>query len=113
VTALPINALAMGLLGGFAAWGIWRSVGRVNRSAALFLAGWVSLMVPAACLAVALGVQPALAHTAEGTPLFFPFGISVTLPAILLPHALIGIGEGFLTVLIVRIARQLGPGGET
>ena len=36
----------------------------------------------------------------------FPFGIEITLPAVLLPHLVIGIGEAALTVPIWRYARS-------
>jgi len=60
----------------------------------------------AVLLAVSLlGLQPAIAARPDGTPLFFPFGPAITLPAILLPHALIGIGEAALTLLVWRYAK--------
>jgi cobalt/nickel transport system permease protein len=103
VTSLPINALAMGLAGAAAAWYLFRWTRRVHEKSALFLAGWISLVLPAFLIAVTLGLQPVIAHTDEGVPLFFPFGLSITLPAVLIPHVLIGIGEGLLTVLVFRL----------
>jgi hypothetical protein len=44
--------------------------------------------------------------TPEGQPLFFPFGLSVTLPAVLVPHVLLGIAEGLLTILVVSFLRR-------
>jgi len=61
--------------------------------------------VSGVAVALVLGIQPLIAHNADGTPLFFPFGLSVTLPAILIPHAFIGIGEAVLTVLVWRYAK--------
>jgi cobalt/nickel transport system permease protein len=61
--------------------------------------------VPGVIVALVLGIQPLIAHKDDGTPLFFPFGLSITLPAILLPHMIIGIGETVLTVLVWRYAR--------
>ena len=43
----------------------------------------------------------------DGTPLFFPFGFSVTLPAVLVPHAALGVGEGVLTVLVYRLVGRI------
>jgi cobalt/nickel transport system permease protein len=60
------------------------------------------VVVPAALLAFLLGIQPIVARGADGAPLFFPFGLRVTLPALLLPHLLVGIGEGALTVVATR-----------
>lgn len=107
VTALAVNALAMGFLGGIAAWLVWRGLRFVNAALALFLAGWVSVVVPALVIAVILGIQPLIAHDAAGRPLFFPFGLSVTLPAVMLPHILVGLGEGLLTWLGTATLQRL------
>jgi cobalt/nickel transport system permease protein len=107
VTALPINALAMGLAGSFAALAAWKLVGRFNESLALFLAGWLSIVLPAVLVALVLGIQPLIAHDPQGAPLFFPFDLTVTLPAVVLPHILVGLAEGVLTVLGYRYLTRL------
>jgi cobalt/nickel transport system permease protein len=107
VTALPINALALGLIGSFAAAGCWRLLRRYNESVALFLAGWFSIVLPAILIALVLGIQPNIAHDANGAPLFFPFDLSITLPAVVLPHLLVGVAEGVLTVLGYRYFTRL------
>ena len=106
VTVLPINALAMGLGGSFAACLGYRLLAPRWERAGLFAAGWLAAVVPAALIAVALGLQPTIAHRSDGQPLFFPFGLSVTLPAVLIPHAILGLGEGLLTVLVVGFLRR-------
>lgn len=107
VTALPINALAMGLAGSLAATAAWRLLGRLHQGLALFVAGWLSLVLPALLVALVLGMQPAIAQDAAGRPLFFPFGLEVTLPALLIPHGLLGLGEGLLTLLGYRVLKRL------
>ncbi|MFZ5483577.1 MAG: energy-coupling factor ABC transporter permease [Pseudomonadota bacterium] len=107
VTALPISALAMGLVGAFAARAAWTLLGRRWETAALFLAGWLSIALPSVLVALALGIQPLIAHDAGGAPLFFPFGLAVTLPAVVLPHVLVGVAEGLLTVFGYRYLTRL------
>jgi cobalt/nickel transport system permease protein len=107
ITALPINALAMGFIGSFVALATWKLLARLNQSLALFLAGWLSIVLPALLMALVLGVQPMIAHDAQGAPLFFPFGLAVTLPAVVLPHFLVGLAEGVLTVLGYRYLTRL------
>ena len=107
ITALPINAVAMGFVGSFSALAAWKLFGRFHESIALVLAGWFSIALPALLVALILGVQPLLAHDAQGAPLFFPFGLAVTLPAVLLPHVLIGLAEGVLTMLGYRYLTRL------
>lgn len=106
ITVLPVNALAMGLGGSVAACLGYRLLKPLDERAGLFAAGWLATAVPAVLIAIVLGIQPAIAHTAEGQPLFFPFGLSVTLPAVVVPHALLGIAEGLLTILVVSFLRR-------
>jgi cobalt/nickel transport system permease protein len=106
VTVLPVNALAMGLAGSAAACLGYRLLGHLDERLALFTAGWLATVVPAGLIAAVLGLQPLIAHSPEGQPLFFPFGPSITLPAVVGPHALLGIAEGLLTVLVVRYLRR-------
>jgi cobalt/nickel transport system permease protein len=107
ITALAVNALAMGFVGSASAYLIWRLLTPLHKTAALFAAGWVSVVLPALLVALVLGIQPAIAHDAAGKPLFFPFDLSITLPAVLLPHVLVGVGEGVLTWLGTGYLRRL------
>lgn len=111
ITTLPVNALAMGLGGGAAARAGYVALRRLNETAALATAGWLSAVVPALLTATVLGVQPLIARDAAGEPLFFPYGLRTVLPALVIPHLVLGIGEGVLTVLVVRIVRRLDGGG--
>jgi len=106
LTALPVNALAMGLAGGATAVATFRLLRGDNEPVAVAVAAWLSVMVPGALVALVLGIQPLIATKPDGSPLFFPFGIAITLPAILVPHAFIGVGEAALTVLVWRYARM-------
>ncbi len=107
ITTLPLNALAMGFAGALAARGLFLAVRCFHHGLALFLAGWVGLSLPALLIALALGAQPHIAANAAGAPLYFPFGWEVTLPALLIPHALLGLGEGVLTLLGWRLVERL------
>ncbi len=105
VTTLGINAFAIGFIGSFSAYYIYRFLKDVNEKAALFLAGWFGMNMPALFLAVVLGLQPLVASV-EGKPLFFPFDIETTLTALMIPHALIGIAEGVVTLFLYRFLRE-------
>lgn len=108
VTSLPLNALAMGFAGSWTAIAAHRLLRRWSETAALFAAGWLGMNVAALILAVVLGIQPAIARKPDGTPLFFPFGLRTTIPAVMIPHLVVGIGEGLLTVLSFRLLARRG-----
>lgn len=108
ITSLGLNALTLGLTGGATALGLFRLLRPLHEETAVALATWGSVMASALLLALVLGAQPLLASRADGTPLFFPFGWSITLPAMLIPHLFIGLGEAALTLLVWRYARRRG-----
>ena len=60
--ALPLNALAMGFVGSFAARGAWTLLGRLHPASALFLAGWLSIVLPALLVALAGMCAQVLGH---------------------------------------------------
>lgn len=106
ITSLPVNALALGFVGAWCTWGLYRLLHGLGDTAAVAAATWVGVMSAALLLALVLGLQPVIAHGPDGAPLFFPFGPAVTLPALLVPHAFIAAGEAALTVLVFRHARK-------
>jgi cobalt/nickel transport system permease protein len=112
VTVLPVNALAMGLAGSAAGCLGYRLLEHLDERLALFTAGWLATVVPAGLIATVLGLQPLIARSPEGQPLFFPFGLSISLPAVVGPHVLLGVGEGLLTVLVVRYLRRRRGGAR-
>jgi cobalt/nickel transport system permease protein len=106
ITALPVNALAMGFVGAWVTVAAYAAVRPLGEAPAVVIAVWSGIMFAALLLALVLGLQPWLAQAPDGTPRFFPFGPAVTVPALLLPHALIGAGEAALTLLVLRHARK-------
>jgi cobalt/nickel transport system permease protein len=72
-----------------------------RRTIAAALAGWASLTTAAAVTAFEFGIQPILHHSAEGVPLYMPYSLGVTLPAMILEHAFgFSILEALITALI-------------
>jgi cobalt/nickel transport system permease protein len=66
------------------------------------LGGWTGLTVAAFFAAVEFGIQPMLFHSADGMPLYAPYPLSVSIPAMVIPHALIAsIVEGGITALVI------------
>jgi cobalt/nickel transport system permease protein len=108
ITALPINALAIGLVGGVCAVSGFRLLQQWRMEVGIVLGAVLSVLVPGLIIALVLGIQPILAQREDGTPLFFPFGWEVTIPALLLPHLIVAIGEAILTLLVWRYANARG-----
>lgn len=111
ITAWPLNLLAIGGVGGGVAVLAHRLLKGWNETAAVAAAAWLSVMASAAVVGAVLGLQPLIAQAPDGSPRFFPLGWAVVLPAVLLPHALIGVAEAALTVTVWRHARRRGWAG--
>ena len=105
VTTLGINVLAIAFIGSFTAYYTFRALKRVNETFALFTAGWIGVNAPALFVAFILGIQPIIASSA-GKPLFFPFDLKTTTIALMVPHAMIGIIEGIVTVVLYRYLKK-------
>lgn len=66
------------------------------------IGAYVGLTVAAFFAAVEFGIQPALFHTADGTPLYAPYPLSVSIPAMVIPHMLVAsVIEAVVTAAVV------------
>ena len=115
VLAAGVNCFAMAFAMPFTGWAVYRlagagaAPGSARRMFAAGLGAWAGLNVAALVTALALGVQPLLYRGADGRALYFPFGLAVTLPAMMIPHlALGGIAEALFTVFALRAVRAAG-----
>jgi cobalt/nickel transport system permease protein len=108
ITALGANCVNIAFVMSFAAWGIYKLVAgnshnplRIN--VATFLSGYVSLTLAAVLTAFELGIQPIIAASANGTPLYAPYPLKIAIPAMAAEHLLLfGIVEGLVTLFVFR-----------
>lgn len=81
-----------------------------RRVAALFVGSYVGLNVAALLAAIEFGIQPALFHDAAGQALYCPYPLSVSIPAMCIPHLLVaGVVEGIATVAIYEFVVRVAP----
>lgn len=104
VLAYGANAVNMAIVLPFVAYGVYRLVaGRSpltsgRRMVAAAVAGYAGINAAALMTGVELGIQPDLFHTASGAPLYSPYHLSQTIPAMLLAHLTVaGLAEAILT----------------
>jgi len=116
ITALGANCFNIAVAGGLAGWGIYRviaagsDVRSKRRLVAAAIAAYLSLNVSALLTAVELGVQPLLERSPEGQPLYSPYPLTITIPAMLLEHVfLFGVVEAVITALVLRYLQKHEP----
>jgi cobalt/nickel transport system permease protein len=74
------------------------------------IGGWLGLTVAAAVAGIEMGIQPILEHTADGVPLYMPYGLSITVPAMVLEYALFfSIVEALITALAFGYIARTDP----
>ena len=73
-----------------------------GQAVAAGIGGWAGLTIAALFAGIEFGLQPLLFHTANGTPLYAPYPLSIAIPAMVIPHALVAsVVEGVFTALVV------------
>jgi cobalt/nickel transport system permease protein len=113
VLAFGANALNMAFVMPFVGYGVYLALARRSalqsrrRAIAAGLGAYVGLNVAALLAAIEFGIQPVLFHTANGTPLYSPFHLSQTIPAMLLAHLTVaGAVELALTVGVMTYLQR-------
>lgn len=115
ITAIGANCFNMGFVMPMVAWYVHRIIAGTNASTrrqmiAVFVAAWLSLNVAALFTAVELGIQPLVAAGPDGNPLYAPYPLKITIPAMMGEHLLLfGIVEGLVSVLIFRYFAKYHP----
>jgi len=81
---------------------------RFTLSAAL--GGYVGINAASLLVAVELGLQPIMHHLPDGAPLYCPFPLSVTIPAMMIPHLTVGgLAEALVTGGVIAFLGRYHP----
>ncbi|MHB8062216.1 MAG: cobalt transporter CbiM [Ruminiclostridium sp.] len=79
--------------------------------AGIVLSSYLGINIAALCAAIEFGIQPLLFKNAAGQPLYSPYPLSVSIPAMTIPHILVaGIVEVIFTVAIFAFIKRVSPG---
>jgi len=113
ITALGLNALNMAVIAPLTGWGVFTLLktmaekeGRRSSAASGFVVGaaaWASVFVAAAACAAELAVSYAVSSGAYG------IAATVSVPAMLGMHAVIGLGEGIITAGVLAYLWSVQP----
>jgi len=72
---------------------------------------YVGINAAALCAAIEFGIQPYLFHDAAGNALYCPYGLTVSIPAMMLGHLTIaGLAEVIFTVALYAFIHRTTPG---
>ena len=112
------NCFNMAFVLPYAGYGIYsliqKASGKKDRHgisyAAAAIGSYAGINLAALCTAIEFGIQPILFHDAAGNALYCPYGLSVSIPAMMIPHLLAaGIVEAAFTIAILAFVRKTSP----
>lgn len=115
ITAIGANCFNMAVVMPFVSYIIFKlSIGnsksKIRIQISSFLAGYFGLTIAAVLTAIELGIQPLIAHSEDGTPLYAPYPLSISIPVMALEHLLIfSIAEGLITMAILSYFLKYEP----
>jgi cobalt/nickel transport system permease protein len=113
VLAFGANAFNMAVLMPFVGYGVYRLLAgnapltSPRRPLAAAIGGYLGINVGALAAAIELGLQPDLFTRADGTPLYAPFHLSQTIPAMAFAHLTVaGLVEAAITGGVVAYLQR-------
>jgi cobalt/nickel transport system permease protein len=113
ITCIGANCFNMAFVLPFVSYGVYRLAGAgsaptsFRRVVAAGLGGYIGLVVASFCAAVEFGIQPHLHRAASGQALYCPYGLHVTIPAMVGEHMLVfGWVELIVTALVVKFLQK-------
>lgn len=116
ITAFGANCFNMAIVGSLVAYGIYRLIGyragitSARRIVAAGLAGYVAINAAAFLTACEFGIQPMLFHDASGTPLYAPYPLSISVPAMMIGHlTFAGLAEFVISAGLVSYLQRADP----
>ncbi len=116
VTAFGANCFNMAVVGSLSAFAIYRAlswkaeIGSTRRVLAAGLAGYGAINLSALFAAIEFGIQPIYFHDASGAPLYAPYPLSISIPAMMIGHLTIaGSAEFIISSGLVRYLQRSDP----
>jgi len=116
VTAFGANCFNMGVVIPFVGYYTYKLISGNNpitsnmRIAAAAIGGYVGISIAAGVAGFEMGLQPILEHAADGTPLYMPYGLGVTVPAMLFEHMIMfSFVEAIVTALAFAYIARNSP----
>lgn len=112
IISLGANIFNMAILMPFTAYYVNALLAKLlkNNKIRVFTSGYISLNIAALFTAIEFGIQPLLFKDALGAPLYCPYPLAISIPAMMIPHLLlVGIVEGIFTAGVMSFILKTAP----
>jgi len=116
ILAFGANCFNMAFVAPFIGYYLYNSIKdkvKSNRGTyiTIFLSAYVALSTASLFTAIEFGIQPLLFVDSAGLPLYSPYPLSISIPAMVIPHlAFVGVLEGIITAGVYGFVKTVSPG---
>ncbi len=116
ITAIGANCFNMAIVGPLASYAIYRligyraAIGSGRRVIGAGIAGYAAINLAALVAAIEFGVQPLWFHDASGAPLYAPYPLSISIPAMMIGHLTVaGFAECIISAGVIAYLQRADP----
>ncbi len=116
IMAYGFNCFNMAVVMPFAGYYVYKLIsgkaklGSGRSLAGAFIGSYIGINAAAFCASVEFGIQPILFRGANGLPLYCPYGLSVSIPAMMFAHGVIaGPVDAMITAAAVAYLAKAAP----
>ncbi|MBD7913344.1 cobalt transporter CbiM [Clostridium cibarium] len=115
ILSLGVNCFNMAFIMPFTAFYLFKLTKKIFKTQngeyiGAFLGGYISVNMAALLAAIEFGIQPILFKDSLGLPLYSPYSLAISIPAMMIPHLLlVGILEGIITVGAYSYIKKVSP----
>ena len=115
ILAIGVNCFNMAFIMPYTAYYIFKLLkklipNKAGEQLGAFIGGYISVNMAALFAAIEFGLQPLLFKDASGLPLYSPYGLAISIPAMIVPHLLVvGFLEGIITLGAYSYIKKASP----
>ena len=115
ILAYGANTFNMAFVMPFVGYSIYKLIkNRTNSEKgdyiAAFIGAYIGIVAAAFCASIEFGIQPLLFKDASGAAMYCPYALNVSIPAMVIPHLLVGLLEGAVTAGVYAYIKKMAPG---
>lgn len=115
ILAIGANCFNMAFVLPFVGYSVYSLITRKSKSKSTKLIGaavgsYLGINAASLCAAIEFGIQPYLFKAADGSALYCPYGLNVSIPAMMIGHLTIfGLAEVIFTVAVLAFVDSTAP----
>lgn len=113
ILCLGANAFNMAFVLPFVGYGVFLLCKKIfkkhGNKIGAFAGGYIGIVCAAVMCGIELGIQPIFFKNSHGNPLYCPYPLKISIPAMVGAHLIIGLIEGTITLAVCSYIKKVAP----